>query len=158
MGNETIVLLLEQIDSLRKALFGALNDVRKELGEKIDDSASERRAQIKELMETGCHQGQLDRQTIAQHKASLERLENLWASLAIGTKGKEQSEDGGHKKFSIDLKKMKFNFTDFRATDIVVILIALMLGGWMLTQYHRVNTIEQKAKAIETVVSQIKIP
>lgn len=131
MSNETIALLLEQIDSLRKALFSALNDVRKELGGKIDDSAIERREQIKDLMEKGCHQGQLDRQTIAQHEASLKRLENLWASLAINTKCKEpqQSEETG-KNFKFQLGKViGGTWAGYSSYDICKIVFVLFVCG-----------------------------
>jgi hypothetical protein len=140
VGKGDIDLFLGEIGKLRTSVFEGLNEVRKELGDKIDKSASERRVQIEDLKEHGCHQGKIDRL----------RLESIEVRLAdCFTSGQVSSSSDDKKKVKIGFGKYKIDIGGFKASDVALILMTILIGWTMFNQQRILSKMDAQKNPYE---------
>ena len=146
MEEFTMKFITDELGKLRTAVFSAINDVRLELGKKIDDSANERRTQIAHLTAQGCAQGQIDRFKTQDHDIRLEKIEGFLLNGGFAPVTERESDRS--KKFNLSYGKLKTAISGFKASDVVLIIMACVLGGILLMQQHNVATLEAKLKEL----------
>ena len=151
MDTTTAQFITGELNNLRGAVFGAINDVRADLSKKLDDSAKERREQIDKLMREGCFQGQLDRHAMRSMSEKVEgfddRLDAVESFALSSVVPQEKSTNvDKDKKVAIGFGKFKVNIGGFRAGDVVMIIIACAVCYMMVQQQRNMSKLEEKLK------------